>query len=185
MPHQPLAPELPAWALASPGRRKHMLRVGALMADWAAALGLGQSEVARWHRTGWLHDCLRDAPPEQLRGEVPAHFRNLPAAVLHGPAAAKRLADSIDAEMADAIRFHTLGYAGWDRLGCALYLADYLEPARKWDPEGRAALRARVPSEFGAVLREVVAQRLMRLISQGQPVRPESVAFWNRLAGER
>ncbi len=160
-----------------------MLRVGALMAEWAAALGLAQAEVARWQRTGLLHDCLRDAPPEQLRGEAPAQFRELSDAVLHGPAAAERLADSIDAEMADAIRYHTLGYAGWDRLGCALFLADYLEPGRKWDPEGRAALRARVPGEFDAVLREVVAERLTRLISHGKPVRPESVAFWNRLAG--
>lgn len=159
-----------------------MLRVGALMAEWAAALGLPQAEIARWQRTGLLHDCLRDAPPEHLRSEVPAQFRALSAAVLHGPAAAERLADSIDREMADAIRFHTLGYAGWDRLGCALYLADYLEPGRKWDPEGRAGLRARVPGEFDEVLREVVAERLLRLLTQGKPVRAESVAFWNRLA---
>lgn len=153
------------------------------MAEWAAALGLGDAETERWRRTGVLHDCLRDAPPEQLRGEVPEQLRDLSEAVLHGPAAAERLADSIDAEMADAIRFHTLGYAGWDRLGCALYLADYLEPGRKWDPAGRAALRSRVPVEFDAVLREVVAERLTRLVTQGKPVRPESVAFWNRLVG--
>lgn len=151
------------------------------MTEWAEALGLEQSEAERWRRTGVLHDCLRDAPPEQLRRQVPEQFRDLSDAVLHGPAAAERLAGSIDPEMADAIRFHTLGYAGWERLGCALYLADYVEPGRKWDPSGRAALRARVPLEFDTVLREVVAERLGRLIEQSKPVRPESVAFWNRL----
>jgi 2-amino-4-hydroxy-6-hydroxymethyldihydropteridine diphosphokinase len=155
------------------------------MEEWAQALRLEQSEIVRWRRTGLLHDCLRDAPPDQLRSEVPAQFRDLSNAVLHGPAAAERLAGSIDPEMADAIRYHTLGFAGWERLGCALYLADYLEPGRRWDPEGRAALRARVPVEFDIVLREVVAERLGRLISQGKPVRAESVAFWNGLVESR
>lgn len=174
-------PDLPSWSEASDRRCEHMARVGAVMVEWARALNLDASEVQRWRRTGVLHDCLRDAPPERLRGEVPAEFRDLPPAALHGPAAAERLAGQIDEEVADAIRFHTMGYSGWGQLGRALYLADYLEPGRKWDPEERARLRARVPTELAAVLVEVAGERLGRLIQQQKPVRPESVAFWNVL----
>lgn len=175
------APDLPPWSEASNGRRGHMARVGGLMAEWARALRLSRGEVERWCRTGVLHDCLRDAPPERLRSEVSTRFRDLPPAALHGPAAAERLSGQIDEEMADAIRFHTLGYSGWGQLGRALYLADYLEPGREWDAEARARLRERVPTEFSTVLREVAGERLARLIGQQKPVRPESVAFWNAL----
>ena len=181
MGSEPSAPDLPPWAEASPRRQDHMARVSELMGAWAEEMGLPAAEVDRWRRAGWLHDCLRDADSEALRTEVPADLRDLPGPALHGPAAAERLAPLVDPEMADAIRYHTFGHPGWGKLGRALYLADYLEPGRKWNAERRAELRSRVPGEFDAVLAEVVAERLSHTISKQQPLRRESVAFWNAL----
>ncbi|HEX2093545.1 MAG TPA: HD domain-containing protein [Longimicrobiaceae bacterium] len=175
--------DLPAWTEASPERREHMSRVAALLAQWAEAAELGPDERDRWVAVGWLHDALRDADPARLRREVPERFRDLPDPVLHGPAAAERLAGEADPEVCDAVRYHTLGHPGFGRLGKALYLADFLEPGRDFEPEWRAALTARMPRELDEVLVEVLGARIRHLVSRRKPVSPETAAFWSAVVG--
>jgi len=160
-----------------------MARVADLMEAWARELGESESGCVRWRATAWLHDSLRDAPPSQLREWVGEPFRELPDAYLHGPAAAARLAAEgvNDRDLLEAITFHTLGAPGLARLGRALIVADFLEPGRTDRTEWRAALRARMPAEFEAVLSEVVRAKLQRDLEGGEPIRPELVALWNRL----
>lgn len=179
------AGEPPAWARVGPARRGHVCRVVALLEEWAVRSGLGEAERRRWRAAGWLHDALRDAEPAELRDLVPAWARDLPGPLLHGPAAAARLeAEGVrDRALLDAVAYHTIGHPGLDRLGRALYLADFLEPGRSFEPAWRAALRARMPRAFDAVLTEVVAARLGHLLATGRPIRPESAAFWNAIAG--
>lgn len=164
---------LPAWAQVTPGRRGHIERVAGLLGEWGVALRAPGAERDRWLRAAWLHDALRDAPP--LRSDPLAH----------GPAAAKRAAadGERDCGVLDAVRYHTVGYAGWDDVGRMLYLADFLEPGRDFDPEGRRALAARVPGERDAVLREVARRRIEWVLRSGWPLPPETVAFWNGLVG--
>ena len=159
--------ELPEWARASEKRRAHIGRVAALMGEWAAALGLPEEERTRWLAAGWLHDALREAPPEELRPLVPEEFRGLPGKLLHGPAAAERLAGEADPELLDAIRYHTLGSARFGRLGRALYLADFLEPGRRFEPEWTASMRARMPAENEWLLDRPSSQRLYSAFSDG------------------
>lgn len=171
--------ELPAWTVASPRRREHMARVAALLGQWAEALDLPLAERARWVAVGWLHDALRDAPPEELRAQVPPDLRHLPGPALHGPAAAGRLAGSADEEMLQAIRYHTIGHPCLAALGRALYLADFLEPGRDFDVGWRASLTARMPGELDSVLLEVLGARLRHLVEVRKPIRPETAAFWS------
>ncbi|HEX8393459.1 MAG TPA: HD domain-containing protein, partial [Longimicrobium sp.] len=159
--------ELPEWANVSEKRRAHMARVAGLMAEWAEGLGLSADDRARWAAAGWLHDALREDAPDDLRPQVPPAFRDLPGKLLHGPAAAERLAGLVDEEMLVAIRYHTLGSPRWGALGRALYLADFLEPGRRYEPEWTASLRARMPGEMEAVLREVVQARVRHVTESG------------------
>lgn len=175
---------LPEWTEAKPKRREHMARVAALMHQWACALGLPADDVARWTAAGYLHDVLRDADPETLRPAVPEAFRALPGKLLHGPAAAERLAGEADAEVLGAIRCHTLGSPSFRALGRALYLADFLEPGRKFDPEWTEALRRRMPRELDAVLREVVHARVSHVRENGGVMHPETEAFRARVEAE-
>jgi len=168
---------LPAWTQAKPKRREHMARVAALMRSWAQGLGLPEAQVARWTAAGYLHDCLRDADPGELRPAVPEAFRELPGKLLHGPAAAERLKDDVDDEILGAVRCHTVGSPHFGALGRALYLADFLEPGRDFAPEWTASLRGRMPAEMDAVLREVVEARIGYVVKNGAVVHPETKAF--------
>jgi len=176
---------LPAWAQATADRRAHIARVAALLDAWAAALALPERERQRWRAAGWLHDALRDAPPRELRPLVPEAQRAWPGALLHGPAVAARLRELgvRDEPLLRAITYHTLGHPDLELLGKALYLADFLEPGRAFDPLRRASLRARMPAALEEVLREVAAARLHHVIESRRLLRPESVAFWNALVG--
>jgi HD superfamily phosphohydrolase YqeK len=162
---------LPAWAHVTPERRTHIERVVALLGSWADAMRIDAQERSRWLRAGWLHDALRDAP--------------LGDPFAHGPAAAARAGaeGENDRGVLDAVRYHTVGFAGWDDVGRMLYLADYLEPGRPHDRPDRGALTSRVPTERDAVLREVAQRRLVWALRSGWPLPAESVAFWNALVG--
>ena len=174
---------LPAWACASEKRRAHIGRVAALLGEWAQALGLSAEERTRWLAAGWLHDVMRECPPDELRPLVPKAFRDLPGKLLHGPAAAERLAGQADPELLEAIRYHTLGSARFGRLGRALYLADFLEPGRRFEPEWTASLRARMPHEMDAVMREVVRARVRHVTESGSTLHPETRALHEQVEG--
>jgi predicted HD superfamily hydrolase involved in NAD metabolism len=174
---------LPEWVVLSERRRGHVRRVAGLLGAWADRLALDADEAVRWRAAGWLHDVLREAPPEALRPLVPAPFAELPPKLLHGPAAAERLAGDADAELLDAIRFHTLGSPRFGRLGRALYLADFLEPGRSLRPDWTARLRERMPHDLDAVLAEVVRERVRHVRERGGDLHPETIAFHGQVAG--
>lgn len=176
---------LPDWAVVRPKRLAHIERVAALMATWADERGVDQAERERWLRAAWLHDALRDEKPEKLREMVPADFGDWPGPLLHGPAVAQILREGGEADEALllAIGYHTIGNSEFDAAGRALYLADFLEPGRTFDPVGRAVMRARMPHDEFPVLRDVLRNRMAHLISSHKKIRRETVAFWNSVAG--
>ncbi len=179
-----LALMLPPWAVVSPGRVEHILRVVALVDDWARTRALGGGEVGRWIRAAALHDALRDADDAVLARYAPQG--EWPRKLWHGPAAAAAAAlhGEKDEGVLNAVRYHSVGFTGWDDVGKALYLADYLEPGRDHEREASAALADRVPRELEAVLREVAAQRIGHLVATGKRIGKETWAFWNRLAAD-
>lgn len=168
---------LPSWAVVSPTRLAHIVRVVDVLRGWAVDMRLPGEEGARWLRAAWLHDALRDAPEAEMRRWAPTIEG--PVELRHGPAAAAKaeLEGERDADVLSAVRWHSVGWAGWGRVGRALYCADYLEPGRSFDREGRAALAARYAEAPDAVLREVVASRFAYADTQGWSHPPESMEF--------
>jgi HD superfamily phosphohydrolase YqeK len=140
-------------------------------------------QIERDERDAWrdatrFHDALRDAGETELRAIVP-HL-DWPASLLHGPAAATRLAQDGERRggVLEAIFWHTVGNARWDRTGRVLYMADFLEPGRQFDREARAQLAAAVPDDFDGVFRDVVRMRLGEKVESGERLRPETSALW-------
>jgi HD superfamily phosphohydrolase YqeK len=174
--------ELPAWARVNEKRRAHIARVTALLDRWAAELQISPDEARAWHDAGLLHDALRDAPEADLRTLVPEV--SLPSRILHGPAAATRLAREGETrvEVLDAIRWHTVGNGAWGRTGRALYMADFLEPGRSFARADRAFLASHLVHDFDGVFRQVVRQRLEWSLREGNRLYPETVSLWNDVA---
>jgi HD superfamily phosphohydrolase YqeK len=130
---------------------------------------VSETERSRWAKAAWLHDALRDEPAADE--------------LAHGPAAADRAAreGETDRGVLDAVRYHSLGFAGWDDVGRMLYLGDFLEPGRKFDRERRAGLAERVPTERDRVLTEVARLRIEWTVHSRWPLASETVGFWNSL----
>ena len=181
VPSETIAPDvaLPPWAQVTDKRRAHIGRVTMLLDQWATSLGLAVSERQAWHDVGVLHDALRDAPEEELRRLTRDTER--PMHILHGPAAAERLAAQGESrvDVLEAIRWHTLGSARWSRTGKALYMADFLEPGRPFSRTDRAFLAAHVMTDFDGVFRQVVRTRIEWTVREGKMLFPETADLWN------
>lgn len=174
------AAELPEWARCRSRRRAHGVRVGDLLGQWAAELGLPKKERLRWRAAGVLHDALKDSPIADLH-EIAGD--GWPDPVVHAPACAVRLEEDgvEDDSLLDAIRYHPVGHPDLDDLGGYLILADYLEPGRGGRAGLRNRLRERLPGERDEVLAAVLQQRLGRLIDRNRPLMECTVDFWNQL----
>ena len=170
---------LPAWAQAGERRRAHIARVTALLEHWARRLGCDPDEAAMLRDVGLWHDALRDAPEALLR-ELTGDAVS-PPEILHGPAAAVMLERDGEPrrEVLDAVRWHTLGSPAWGRVGRALYMADFLEPGRKFMVADRAFLAGHVPFDFDGVFRQVLRARLEWSLREGLELFPQAVALWN------
>lgn len=174
---------LPGWAEVSLPRLAHVRRVAALVTEWADAMRVSDAERSRWLRAVWLHDALRDASPGSLVRWAPD--ARGPLELRHGPAAAARAEaeGETDRGILDAVRYHSVGFAGWESPGRVLYCADYLEPGRTFRRERRAELARRFPDDPAGVLRAVATERLGHVIESGWPLIDPMVDFWNSLVG--
>ncbi len=171
---------LPSWAQASDKRRQHIARVTALLEDWAEALDVEKAERKAWCDAGRFHDALRDAPDSLLR-KLARNTKIGEVNVLHGPAAAARLVAGGETRRSviEAVRWHTLGWARWDRVGRALYMADFLEPGRSFASADRAYLAQQVPHDFNGTFRQVVRLRLEWTLRDGKAIHVQTAALWN------
>lgn len=178
---------LPGWARTDPERRTHMARVARLLERWVRERGGEDEEALRWRAAAFLHDALRDAPPGELRATLDGELGGWPATLLHGPAAARRLRSEgvEDEELLRAVAYHTVGHPDFGALGMALYCADFLDPGRRFRPEWRADLRARLPDDLEGVTLEVAAARIGHLLDERRALHPATSAFWNRLVAAR
>lgn len=174
-----VAPLMPEWARVGEKRLAHIGRVTALLDTWAPHVARDGDEARALHDAGRLHDALRDAPEALLR-ELAGDAES-PVELLHGPAAATMLARSGEdrVDLLDAVRWHTLGSAAWGRVGQALYMADFLEPGRKFAVTDRAFLAEHVRHDFDGVFRQVVRMRLQWSLGEGLELYAPTVALWN------
>lgn len=173
--------DLPPWAQVTEKRAEHIQRVTNLLGAWAATMRLAPVEARAFMDAGLLHDALRDAPEQELRDIT--GDRTSPVGLLHGPAAAITLAQHGETrhELLEAIRYHTVGHVAWGRVGRALYMADFLEPGRKFSRQDRYFLSLQVPTDFDGVFRQVVRMRLEWTVREGNLIFPETVELWNAL----
>ncbi len=120
-----------AAAYLKPVRKKHTVRVALMAAGVAAANRLDERAVIR---AAGLHDAAKNLAPDapELAGFVPPE-PNIPAPVLHqytGAYLAEHVLGETDADVLNAVRYHTSGRPNMSTLEKVIFLSDMLEAGR-------------------------------------------------------
>lgn len=172
---------MPPWAEVGEKRLAHIARVTALLDKLGGTVASRRRRGAGLARRRALARCPARCVTETLRALADDETR--PVETLHGPAAATRLERDGEqrSEVLEAIRWHTVGYAGWRRVGRALYMADFLEPGRQFARADRAFLADHLVHDFDGVFRQVLRMRIEWIVREGKSLFPETVTLWNQV----
>ena len=156
-----------ALALEKPSRKAHSLRVAEFACRYAAKFGVPERQAIK---AALFHDCAKNLPQDSplLQGFQPPE--RVPAPVLHqfsGAYVAEKRFGVSDADVLNAIRYHTSGRENMSSLEKLIYLADMLEDGREF--KGVETLRALLKDEGAdACLEEALKQSLAFVESKGE-----------------
>ncbi len=119
-------------------RYEHSVHVMEMAVSLAAVHGVDEESAAV---AGLLHDYAKNMSPEELRQAANELGLELDSVVCrhmmlaHGPVGAALIERDLhvsDPAILNAIRYHTYGCTGMGMLEKIIYLADYIEPGRKF-----------------------------------------------------
>ncbi|MGE5676229.1 MAG: bis(5'-nucleosyl)-tetraphosphatase (symmetrical) YqeK [Mycobacterium leprae] len=142
--------------------------VAALMHDYAKHMS-GEELLAIARRHGLIIDPVEESQPQ----------------LLHGAVAAQLLAEQglvTDREVLDAIRWHSTGRAGMNLLERVIWLADYIEPGRKFP--GVDLVRSTARQDIDRALLMALDNTITFVISRGWLLHLSSVHARNWLLSE-
>lgn len=168
-----------------PKRFIHSLNVMNTAVELAVKYGADKDEAAL---AGLLHDCARDCSEEELLcyckqyGIIPDDILMLQPMLLHGHVGAFLARDlyCVDSpQVLEAIGSHTMGSPGMDMLACIVFLADYIEPARKFP--GVEAIREEAFKDLRKAMLIGVDGTISSILAKGCLLHPETVATRNWL----
>lgn len=142
----------------------HCVSVAEFMVSYSEAADITKEQAVT---AGLLHDlCKAMKRPALLDAvkkwgvEVPDLHREK-TTLLHGPVAAAECRNDLgvaDDDVYEAIFWHTTGHRNWNKVGLALYVADFSEPLRKI-PEAVEARKRLQERGFGETVRYVTARK--------------------------
>jgi predicted HD superfamily hydrolase involved in NAD metabolism len=158
-------------------RAAHVLGTARMAAELAALYG---ADAEKAETAALLHDLFRLAPVPELDaqidrlGEDPALKGD--ANLSHGRIAAAFAKEELgvaDADILNAVRYHTTGRAGMSKLEKILYVADAAEPGR--DYEGAPVLREAARRDLDEACRMELENTLRHLREKGREPHPDSL----------
>ncbi len=136
------------------------------------SLGLDADQV---RISATLHDCAKYMDYTKVKGfELP---ENVPQPVIHaflGAFVAEKVLGITDAEILDAIRYHTSGKPEMSLLGKLIFVADMVEDTRNY--EGVDKLRELYEREdFEKCFRECLKEEFLHLINKKQYIYSKTI----------
>lgn len=164
-------------SLLNPNRVAHVLGCRDTAVALAKRWGADETDAAR---AGILHDITKaiDGPLQltlcEAYGKILSDFSRKYPKTLHaltGSLVAERIFGENQA-VVDAICYHTTGKADMNLLETIIYVADYMEPNRKFP--GVEKLRTLAFSDITGALKLGLEMTLEHLKEQGSEVSPES-----------
>jgi len=120
-------------------RLRHSLSVSETAVTLAVIYG---ADIEKARIAGLVHDCVKNMEDAQLIKVARLHKVQLDEVYLHNPSILHGLVGSIiardvmgikDEDILNAIRYHTTGRKNMSILEKIIYIADYIEPLRKFN----------------------------------------------------
>ncbi|MBM6848765.1 MULTISPECIES: bis(5'-nucleosyl)-tetraphosphatase (symmetrical) YqeK [Bacillus] len=138
-----------------------------------------------------FHDYAKFRPKEEMKqiildGGGPLEVLNFHHELWHAPAGAALVKTEVgitDEDILSAIRFHTSGRPNMTLLEKVVYIADYIEPGRRFP--GVEEVRTLAEEDLDSALIQALKNTITFLISKNQAVYPETVATYNALVNDR
>ncbi|MBU8684374.1 hypothetical protein CHCC20375_2250 [Bacillus licheniformis] len=138
-----------------------------------------------------FHDYAKFRPKEEMKqiildGGGPLEVLDFHHELWHAPAGAALVKTEVgitDEDILSAIRFHTSGRPNMTLLEKVIYVADYIEPGRRFP--GVEEVRTLAEEDLDLALIQALKNTITFLISKNQAVYPETVATYNALVNDR
>ena len=171
--------------------RSHIERVREIAGELANIHGADQLDV---DFGAACHDLFRANSAERLLSLAEEYGfrvceveRALPM-LLHGPVAAAWLSKSAEVQEAnvlEAVRWHTTGHWGLGLVGKIVYLADKLDPVKKRKYPYQDELREQALTDLDGALLTFVSRQTESHLGRGRLIHPRTMEFRNGLLLEK
>lgn len=163
-------------------RFEHVLRVAETAKQLAELHGesVKDAEIA-----ALLHDVAKFTKKEELREVLLAHHCDQRLLVYHhelwhgpvGAIVAKQEFGVTQENILRAIQFHTTGRANMSRLEKVIYIADLIEPGRKFP--GIEQLREQLSGDLDTMMKACIHHTVQFLVSKKVAIYPDSMDCYN------
>lgn len=138
-----------------------------------------------------FHDYAKYRSKEEMEKciveeNMPADLLTANIELWHAPVGAflvEKEAGIKDNEILDAIRYHTTGRAGMTRLEKIIFLADYIEPGRKFPSVDE--VRQLAEEDLDLALIKALQNTISFLLGKNQPIYPDTFHTYNDLLIKR
>lgn len=138
-----------------------------------------------------FHDYAKYRPLDEmkkiiLQENMPVELLDHSPELWHAPVGAylvKKEAGIDDEEILNAIRYHTTGRAGMTLLEKIIFLADYIEPGRKFP--GVEEVRSLAIEDLDLAIIKALQNTVSFLLAKNQPVYPDTIYTYNDLVMKR
>lgn len=168
-------------------RYNHTVRVMETAVQLAHTYGVDEkkAEIA-----AIFHDYAKNRPNSELKRWIESTYLSKDLLhyhheLWHGPVGALMLEKEVglqDKEILDAIAFHTTGRTHMTDLDKVIYLADYIEPGRKFPGIEEVRKCAWEDLDYGCWM--AAKNTVAFLMSKNQPIYPETFHAYNALTNK-
>ncbi|MEC0707591.1 bis(5'-nucleosyl)-tetraphosphatase (symmetrical) YqeK [Bacillus haynesii] len=149
------------------------------------------ADVKKAETAAIFHDYAKFRPKEEMKqiildGGGPLEVLDFHHELWHAPAGAALVKTEVgitDEDILSAIRFHTSGRPNMTLLEKVIYVADYIEPGRRFP--GVEEVRTLAEEDLDSALIQALKNTIIFLISKNQAVYLETVATYNALVNDR
>ena len=145
------------------------------------------ADTKKAYFAGIAHDLAKEIPEEELRIRLNGYKKQellakYPYPLLHGPAAAVILKEEFsvfDEEVLDAVFYHTTGKEDMNLLTKIIYLADFIEPGRKFP--GIENVRYTAYKNLDEAIIIASGMVIINTIKKGKELHPDTIISRNYL----